>query len=110
FPQSGRYYNSWPFDTQNLLVVVRLQFKIDGKQYVFTRRYLPTLTYYHSALTEKVTALLKIRKDRKLAGWLVDGVSYPVVQAELENLYSIYYNENLQDPDDCYDIDYNYKD
>jgi len=110
FPQSGQYYNSWPFATQNLLVVVRLQFKIDGKQYVFTRRYLPTLTYYQSALTEKVTALLKIRKERKLAGWLVDGVSYPVVQAELENLYSIYYNENLQDPDNCYDIDYTYKD
>ena len=102
FPQSekrlGTYYGkeglSLPAD--KIIVMARLQFDLNGKRYVYTRRFLPNVSCYivSNAADEKVKYLLDMRKKRKAAGWKVDGVFYPVVQSELENLYDFYYNTN----------------
>lgn len=94
-----------------VVVYVRLRFELNEKEYVYTRRYFPKFAYYRDIEKgkEKIESLLKKRKERKNANWLINGVSYPVTQSELENLYNLYYSSDLSIPDG-YTIDSTYKD
>ena len=87
-------------------MLVRLQFELNGNKHVYSRRYLPDIVVYYptQGADELVYSMLDTRKKRKAADWKVDGVSYPVIRDELENLYNLYYDTKTKNVGYQYEI------